>query len=503
MELNNTGQPRLNTRIAINALPDNVLLEIFDFYLDRLQWFCSVTVAVAGGGRAPRYEDLWHTLVHVCRSWRTVVFASPRRLNLQLLCTEKKPVKKDIWPELPITIRASIPKSRRGRSQGVNNIFSVLKQQHNRVCRMTIGNIPNSLLKKFAAIKAPFPALTHLALWPACESPPIILRSLLKGSAPRLQLLIFQGIPFLALDKLLLSSCDLFDLRLDKIPHSGYISPDALVSSLSGLTRLKHLTLVYQSPRSRAVRERRVPPSPTRVVLPALASFRFKGDSEYLEDMLSRMDTPPHVQVTITFFNQLAFDTPRLGNLINRAEAFKTHYRSEILFSNHNAVFTLFSENGQDKLKVLDLGISCGPSDWQLSSLAQVIGSSIPHLPSLERLQLRERHHQSQHWQYDIENSQWLELLRPFAFVKDLVLCGQLVRLVAPVLGELIGERVVEVLPALQNILVEGLLRSGSQPWEREIGQFITARQISGHPVAVHYPELGNMDMKSYIQCQS
>ena len=501
MGLNNTGQPRPNTRITINALPDNVLLEIFDLHLDRVQWLRSVTVA--GGGRAPRYEDLWHTLVHVCRSWRSVVFASPRRLNLQLLCTEKKPVKKDIWPELPITIHASIPKSRRGRSQGVNNIFSVLKQQNNRVCQITIGDIPNSLLKRFAAIKTPFPALTHLALRPSGESAPVILRSLLKGSAPRLQSLILEGIPFLALDKLLLSFCDLFNLCLDKIPHSGYISPDALVSGISGLTRLKHLTLVFQFPRPRAVRERRIPPSLTRIVLPALASFRFKGDSEYLEDMLSRMDTTLHVQVTITFFNQLAFDTPRLGKLINRAEAFKTPHRADIYFSNYNAVFTLFAENGQDELKVLDLGISCGPSDWQLSSLAQVIGSSIPPLPTLGRLQLREHPHQSQHWQDDIENSQWLELLRPFASVKDLVLCGQLVRLLAPVLGELIGDRVVEELPALQNIFVEGFLRSGSQPWEKEIGQFITARQISGHPVAVHYPELGNMDMKSYIQCQS
>jgi hypothetical protein len=27
----------------------------------------------------------WHTLVHVCRKWRTVVLGSPRRLDLRLL----------------------------------------------------------------------------------------------------------------------------------------------------------------------------------------------------------------------------------------------------------------------------------------------------------------------------------------------------------------------------------------------------------------------------------
>ena len=87
VELANTAQPEPFTRITISALPDNVLLEIFDFYLDVFQWIHTPT----GERPVPRYEDLWHTLVHVCRRWRCVVFASPRRLNLRLLCTEKRP----------------------------------------------------------------------------------------------------------------------------------------------------------------------------------------------------------------------------------------------------------------------------------------------------------------------------------------------------------------------------------------------------------------------------
>jgi hypothetical protein len=101
----------------------------------------------------------------------------------------------------------------------VNNIVATLKQHRNRICQITIRDIPNSLLKNFAAIKTPFPALTHLALWPTRESAPVILRSFLQGSAPRLQSLSFDGIPFLALGKLLLSSLDLSHLFLDKIPH--------------------------------------------------------------------------------------------------------------------------------------------------------------------------------------------------------------------------------------------------------------------------------------------
>jgi len=315
----------------------------------------------------------------------------------------------------------------------MNIIMAALKQQHNRVCQITITDIPNSMLKKFAAIKTPFPALTILMLRSTDESAPIRLDSFLEGSAPRLQSLWLHGIPFPSLGKLLLSSCDLSELFLDNILRSGYISPDALVSSLSGLTRLRILFLQFQSPRPRALRERRVPPSPTRIVLPPLSILYFKGDSEYLEDMLSRMENLlVNVHVRITFFNQLVFDTPLLRDLIGHVETFKAHHRAEISFSSDSVLFTLFSKDGQAESEVLKLRISCRPSDWQLSSLAQVIGSSIPPLLTLDRLELRGDHHQPQHWQDDIENAQWLESLRPFTSVKDLVPSGELVRLVAP-----------------------------------------------------------------------
>jgi len=41
-----------------------------------------------------------------------------------------------------------------------------------------------------------------------------------------------------------------------------------------------------------------------------------------------------------------------------------------------------------------------------------------------------------------------------------------------------------EVLPALQNVLIEDLLSSGRA--EKAIGKFVAARQLSGRPVAVH-----------------
>ena len=55
----------------MTILTDDVLLYVFDFYLEASK------------------VEAWHTLVHVCRRWRNIVFGSPRRLNLQIACTNK------------------------------------------------------------------------------------------------------------------------------------------------------------------------------------------------------------------------------------------------------------------------------------------------------------------------------------------------------------------------------------------------------------------------------
>jgi len=94
-------------------LSDDVLLDIFDFYLDQ-------------AGRV----DAWHTLVHVCQQWRRVVFASPQRLNLRLLCTPKRQATMtlDVWPAIPIVIdfvvvRELGPNARKGVARSRSGVF--------------------------------------------------------------------------------------------------------------------------------------------------------------------------------------------------------------------------------------------------------------------------------------------------------------------------------------------------------------------------------------------
>jgi hypothetical protein len=83
----------------IDDLPDDTLLGIFDVYMKE----CRIR-------SAKRRVEAWQSLVHVCRRWRSLIFQSPRDLNLQLFCTPDTPAKDtlDIWPALPLIVRGEV-----------------------------------------------------------------------------------------------------------------------------------------------------------------------------------------------------------------------------------------------------------------------------------------------------------------------------------------------------------------------------------------------------------
>jgi hypothetical protein len=446
-------------------LPDVALLEIFDFYVGEQQ------------------TEVWHRLVHVCRKWRNVVFGSPRRLGLQLLCTSSTPVREtlDVWPLLPIVIRAKGIKV-------MDNIIAAL-EHNDRIRELELFLVPNSQMEYvLAAMQQPFPTLTRLWLQPKLqgETAPVVPASFLGGSAPRLQALRLYDISFLGLPKLLLSATHLVDLDFGRIPHSGYISPEAIVAGLSMLTRLEKLVIGFDSPRSCPDRKSRRPRPPTRTLLPDLIKLQFKGVSEYLEDLVARINAPLLDNLVITFFHQLIFDTPHLAQFINRTPKFKAYDEARVVFSHWHVSITF----PQTFDGTLELTVLCRQPDWQLSSLAHVCGLSFLQalIPTLERLYI-ELEFSRLYWQDDIESSQWLELFHPFTAVKDLHLSHELVPRIAPVLQELVGERVTEVLPALQALFLEEPIPSG--PVQEAIGQFVAARKLASHSVQSVRGEFG------------
>src|SRR6266849_4292361 len=223
----------------IDVLPDDVLLEIFDFY----------AMYPDDNDEEKTEIEAWQLLVHVCRRWRNVVFQSPRRLNLQLCCSPETPIKDtlDVWPALPLIVAGNM-----AWSSGTDNITAALGQS-NRVCKVNLVDILDWQLEEvLAAMQVPFPKLTFLLLWSDGETLPAIPipipDSFLGGSVPRLRVFSLTGILFPGMSNLLSSANHLVELWLQNIPHSGYISPEAMVALLSLLSNLEKLTLEFQSP---------------------------------------------------------------------------------------------------------------------------------------------------------------------------------------------------------------------------------------------------------------
>ena len=428
-------------------------------------------------------EDAFHTLVHVCRRWRYIVFGSPRRLDLRLLCANKRLTKTlDIWqPELPIVIH--VDDEEICQLPSAANVISMLKR-NDRVCKIFIHNVPNSFLEKLGTMAEPFPALIELELASFDVNPPMLPDSFLGGSVPRLRSLDLWGVPFPAIGTLLSSTSDLVTLSLGFIPDSGFISPETMVDLLSILTRLKTLHLIFEIPQFWAHGASRHPPVCPRVVLPALTDLNFSGDSEYLENIVSRIDAP--LEFIAVTFSELEVDIPQLRDFIGRTKILDASHRADTSFSYYEASISLFKKKGDVDFKVLNLEILCDISDSQVSSLVQACGRLLPPLPSLEHLGLYNPGYLSSvsRWKYEAENSQWIDLLRPFITVKDLVLDKPFVLSVASALQ---GIEATEILPVLQNIFIEGTQSSGPVP--EGIARFIAARKLSGHPVVVYQRE--------------
>ena len=485
---------------AISILPDDVLLHIFHFdrmiFLEHVDRVISdrvnqISRSIASDTRDIRLWYLpwgWCRLAHVCQRWRSVIFASPNFLDLKLVCGPRTRVElADIWPPLPIILRNMVD-----APMPEEYDFGAAIVHHYRVCEINLYHLSSSqLLRLASAMQDQFPELIHLMLdfdnyygHPAPALPD-------GFSAPRLQSLTLHFIPFPALPKLLLSATDLVELTLVGIPQTGYFTPVALVTGLTVSANLESLTIGFKSPLSRPDQESRHPPPTTRFVLPALTHFSFHGVSEYLEDVVARIDAPLLCSIVITFFNQLIFNTPQLAQFMRRATRFQAFNDSEACVEFDSYCVRIGSPSPSWTRSFYDgfeLRILSTELDWQLSSLAPVLTSFLPFTDMVEQLYIiigpRPQRLPSQ-WLDDIEDVQWLDIFYPFTAVKNLYVCEGFAQCIAFALKELVVERVTEVFPVLETLFLEELQPSGSV--QEAIGKFVTARELLGHSVAVSH----------------
>ena len=456
--------------VTIDMLQDDVLLEIFDFYRN---------LVIESDGMWN-----WQKLLHICRRWRYLVLASPRRLDLQIECDRRTPTRKvlDIWPPFPISIH-SCPSSMEG-TRGNHNIFAAL-QRCNRISRIDFRFITCTEVEQFAAaMDEPFPVLTDICIHMLIKGSTDMAElpgSFLGGSAPRLQSFVLEGVAFPALPNLVLSATHFDSLHLIDIPHAGYIPPEVMVTFLLPLHTLDRLVVGFTSPESRPLQTS--PPPSTRALLPSLTHFQFSGASEYLVDFIARIDTPMLNGLQMTFFSDNIANISQLHKFIDRTDGLKPFIQAEVYFCSWEVQASFKSHAN------IGLNIACEALDAPLSSMIRLF-EQFPSIPSgVEQLELNDGPWDEliflveQEWETDLADPLWQQLLSPFVSVKSLYVSQGLVPIIESVLEKLTGECVITALPSLDNLFLEGSESSGFI--ENFMESLVSKRQLSGHPIIV------------------
>jgi hypothetical protein len=146
--------------------------------------------------------------VHVCQSWRQVIFESPHRLDLQIRCTHGTPVKQHldlgIWPAFPIVIdyyRVKVSfRDERKRHCCTRAPRSCIFFYTSKALQIWLG------AGKYSHSDAGAISAVDLSrhFYEGCgDNIPVLPAEFLGGSAPRLQEITLYGIPYPTLPTLL------------------------------------------------------------------------------------------------------------------------------------------------------------------------------------------------------------------------------------------------------------------------------------------------------------
>ena len=462
-------------RVTIDVLSDDVLMRIiqhiFGFYRQKSR----DDYAIYSWRDKHAFK-----LVHVCQRWRNIVFAWPNHLDVQVDCNSVIAIARalDVWPALPISVQSTLGR----RSRDANNIIAALEQRE-RIAGIDFIDLSGPQLENCAELmQGPFPILRTLTLGCDAEIPPVISDTFLGGSAHHLREVNLYNVPFPALPRLLLSAHSLVELHIENIPSTGYISPEEIATCLAVSTRLRSLIIDFQSSRSFPQNQsNQHPPPMTHAVLPHLTTFVFSGVSEYLEDLMARIDVPILNNLHLQFFRWPIIGIPQLPQIIHRNENLKLAFTMPAMvhfYKDSIGISLSFPDNGS-----LRLDFQCAGLDNQLSLLKELYPQCSPLLSHINHLELFDHKMQTEH------STLWLEFLRPFNAVETLGFWEpDSLKQVARVLGELSEERAAEVLPMLDTIIFFTMtIWDGVEPSSTPLLQpFIDARQLSGHPVVMH-----------------
>jgi hypothetical protein len=309
------------------------------------------------------------------------------------------------------------------------------------------------------AMQELFLVLTRLFItsyWHDHDAYPALPANFLGGSAPCLQAIGLFCISYPALPMLLLLTSDLVKLDLQDIPLAGYISPEAIVAPLATLPKLEIFVMKFYWSVYRHYQTG--PPPVTWTILPALAYFVFRGASEYLEDLVARIDGPRLNHILITTDWPVGFQFVQLSRFIDQLVGPKLAQckHTEVSFL-HCVVTFSFShhpddsaqESAQDRMAI----ISYEEIHWEDTQvLRQLPVSNVVHL----RITCSPEDPPPTDITMPVDLSfQLFQLICQFSAMQTLLIDSQLSGFVASILGHILEVMITKVMPSLELLCLE------------------------------------------------
>ena len=400
-------------------------------------------------------------------------------MNLHLLCTNGTPVAEMLKhsPPLPLIInyQNTSPTMTSEDEQGI----LLALQRRDRVRRVVVHASSQGLRKFLDAMNEDFPTLERLSISSTTEDDAKLVMPE-KFQAPHLSHLTLLGVTLSAEPRSLASTVSLVALVLTYTRGFSYFSPEDLATQLRSVPLLEELSISFSVPIPRSRFQRRLPI--TRVTLPALKRFVFRGVSAYLEGLLDRINAPCLGTFDVTIFNQLLFYLPVLSRFISATTALKFPV-ANITFNQNTISLSISNHEEAQGDRSLYLQVSCKPFDWQVNSAAQVCRELREMLRTMGELSLDFRKHGvPREWHDGVDSRTWYELFMPFEGVKKLHVGHTLTLDFSRALqiDEELGTGLF--LPALQELVLEEACE------DKAFARFIDARRREGRPVHLVAP---------------
>ncbi len=475
---------------TLDTLPDDVLRDIFAF-------------CVSCTDEDPQLRmQSWQTLVQVCKQWRETIYASRHFLDLFLCISDEHRVGETIdswpWPEFPLVLDFYVVE------EGSPNFCAALAHR-DRIRRIRIVMVGQDVDWFVELMEEEFPQLTHLDLtgesrYDLDHVPSISFGRFLGGSAPSLQYLSIGSFYYEGLPSLLSSAPNLVSLKIRDIRLSCYMSPEALVGALAGLTKLRELIVGYSSliptDQFRNARGFQNLHPPTHAVFPALTKLQIEGDNEYMEDLINAIDAPRLEGLHVEYPKPEEDEVIRAGHLsqfIGRTESFKhaQFRRALVALKHHDTSVVLDLPRGEYQRARLSHMIlyqedSTVPPVDTVSHVISWLNQLVMILSDVQHLSIEGTGSKDEEKNSVLESVDWLPLLCSFSAVEVLHVSGELVKHLASALDHTLEEMVAQVLPALQLLwLDDGRCNKKGKGKPESVDRFLSLRKQSGRPVVV------------------